>query len=478
MISLNQSVLTLFSIAVAVIFLWGFVRWQDWKNFLPSNLLTSWPFILIGCLALSAVSWTFDQVGAPISSALPFFLVSFAVPFLLSELKMQPFLRSLLLTAGALALTMFLPKDSYQLPVAGALCGLTLWKGTSNLRRAEAMTLIDFLPPFLWLTGSYWIVSSASYAQPDIDAGLLLGTMTVAFFLRWAQSPLLFEDPVYLKRVVLSASGGLMVLIVITKLLLSEHSARIAGLAAGGFAVSYVLDSLDRTEDEPLTLSALRQLIIIGAFTLLGSRLFGSEGLLVLAATTIVVSRSGLAQVAGLFWTGRVLQQAYTQQYSSNVTGININHEYAGAAIYLAFVLMIVISLLLRDLSKKQILSWAFLLGSVATAAGTSYLLHAEPTSSLLVSSLAAAIIFSVSSKALYRSLVPEQVNLILWPLSLASFSLLFGSLLDLGAAATINQRLCVIGAAVIILIVASLISAGFGGKWRGKPVEVARDQI
>jgi hypothetical protein len=478
MVSLAQSVLILFFSVVSVVFLWGFIRWQDWKNFRPTNLRTSWRYLVIVCLAFSAIFWALDSLSLSTLPGLPYFLACFAIPFILSELNMQPFLRALLFTAATVGLTVVLPKDAFIIPMSSALTGLVLWKAGSNLRRPESMTMIDFLPPFVWLAGSYWLSVSSSYHQPAIEQGLLLGTLAVAFFLRWASSPLLFEDKIYLKRTVLSMSGGLMVLIVITKFLLADHFTRIAGLAAGGFLASYVLDSQDKTEGEVSILDAMKQLIIIGAFTLLGSRLFGCEGLLVLAATAAIVARSGLAQTAGIFFAARVLQQAFTEQYSSNVTGININHEYTGAALYFGFVLVICASVLLRDAFKKPELSWLFPFGAAIVSAGTAYLLHAEPTASFLVASVVAGIIFSVSSKSLYREEAPNQANLILWPVSLISFSLLFSKLLELGNNATIHERLYAVGGFTVVLIVASLISLGANGGFRGKTVEVSGDQV
>ena len=57
-------------------------------------------------------------------------------------------------------------------------------------------------------------------------------------------------------------------------------------------------------------------------------------GLLVLAPTTMVALRPNVAIFAGLFWTVRVLLQAFVVQYNPNVTGINLMHSYTSAALY------------------------------------------------------------------------------------------------------------------------------------------------
>jgi hypothetical protein len=484
MVLFNQNTIIVCSALAAVIFAWGFLRYKDWTRFQPQNLRSSLVFIVVTSIIFSLAYFFADRVGLSILPGLPFFLGSFILPFILSDINMQPFLRSLLLTAAAVGLTILLPREGYENQIFSALAGLCIWKGASNLGRDEDATLLDFLPPFVWLTGMYWFLSSVAYAQPNLPAGILLSTIATAFFLRWVQSPLLWEDPEYIKRSILSVSGGLMLLVMINKLLVIPHAEKIAGLAGIGFFGCYLLETMSKEktvfQGKPSPLEVLKQLALIGALTLLASRLFGCEGLLVLSACAIVIARSGVAQISGVFWALRVLQQAYTLNYSSNVTGINIGHEYAGAALYLGFVLAYCAAAVMQERDKKLLFtsykSWLFTFGSVFIAACASYLLHAEPTGSLMVSTVVATVLFSVAGSSLFSADKVRSQTLILFPATLLSFSLLMNKLLEDGNTASVHHRTVVVAVLGFILLAASVISFGVGGGFKRRAVEVARD--
>jgi hypothetical protein len=484
MVLFNQNTIIVFSALAAVIFAWGFLRYKDWTRFQPQNWRSSLVFVVVTAIVFSLAYYFADRIGLTILPGLPFFLASFILPFILSDINVQPFLRSILLTAAAVAMTMFLPKEGYENQIFSALSGLCVWKGASNLGREESATLLDFLPPFVWLTGIYWFLSSGAYAQPNLPAGILLATIVTAFFVRWVSSPLLWEDPEYIKRTILSVSGGLTLLVMINKLLVIPHVEKIAGLAGIGFLGCYLLETLSKEKSainsKPSPLDVLKQLALIGALTLLASRLFGCEGLLVLSACAIVNARSGIAQIAGVFWALRVLQQAYTLNFSSNVTGINIGHEYAGAALYLGFVLAYCAAAILQEREKKLLFtsykSWLFAFGSLFIAATASYLLHAEPTGSLMVSTVVATVLFSVAGGSLFAADKVRSQTLILFPASMLSFSLLLNQLLEDGNTASVHHRTVVVAVLGFILLAASVASFAVGGGFKRRAVEVARD--
>src|SRR6185369_9754581 len=102
--------------------------------------------------------------------------------------------------------------------------------------------------------------------------------------------------------------------------------------------------------ETPRLVNALKQLIVIGIFTLLASRLFGTVGVLVMAATTLVAIRGGVAQIAALFWITKTFAHAFTEQFNPNVTGINLTHPYSAAGLYAGFLIVVFASVLFRDL--------------------------------------------------------------------------------------------------------------------------------
>ena len=112
---------------------------------------------------------------------------------------------------------------------------------------------------------------------------MLLGTLSIAVLLRSVSASFLAGDKLYIKRAVLATTGGLAVLIVINKLLLATTLSTIAGLVGAGFLLSYIFETTDESQKASITaVKALQSLIFIGIFTLVASRLFGIEGLLVL----------------------------------------------------------------------------------------------------------------------------------------------------------------------------------------------------
>ena len=85
----------------------------------------------------------------------------------------------------------------------------------------------------------------------------------------------------------------------------------------------------------------IKNILLVGICTLVASRLFGMEGLLILAAATVVAPIPGSALIAGLFWSSRALLQSYVSQFNPNVTGVNLMHNYASAALYAGFLVII-----------------------------------------------------------------------------------------------------------------------------------------
>ncbi len=81
-----------------------------------------------------------------------------------------------------------------------------------------------------------------------------------------------------------AASGGLFLLIVINKLLISPKIATIAALGGAAYFLAYLLEWLTPAEDENgEMLKGLKSLVFVGIFTLLATRLFGMLGLCLVA---------------------------------------------------------------------------------------------------------------------------------------------------------------------------------------------------
>ncbi|HEY9681698.1 MAG TPA: hypothetical protein V6C86_08955 [Oculatellaceae cyanobacterium] len=473
----NSSLYLFFGVA-GFSLIWRIVRDKDWKNFQPANFQTSG--IFIGIMSLISIAF-FAALNTFKSDYLlggAYFLGSFLLGFLLSELNLAAFSRSLILLMASVCLTQLVPHDHLLMPLSCTIAGLSVWKISSNLLRSDSATLLDFLPPVVWLSSAMWWLVANAGSTSDTCLAMVLGVLSMSIFLRWAQMPLLWEDPVYLKRIMLSLTGALMVLVIFTKLILAANFAKLAGVVGVGYLAAFLLDTLEKSKSEVKVQDSLTKLVLVGALTLLGSRLFGTEALLILSAAAVILARSGLAQVAGLFWALRVLQQCYTEQFNSNVTGININHEYVGAALYFGMAAAVAFAIVLRDSRLSSINVGSKLIAAVvpltafATAAGSSYLIHAEPTASFLVGVTVAAAIIGLSGQEIFGAEFSQYQNMILCPAVISGLALAASPLLELGNSATTHDRLvavaCLTGVMLLASIVCFFIGGGYGKKSSG----------
>jgi hypothetical protein len=476
----NSSLYLFFGVA-GFSLIWRIVRDKDWKNFQPANFQTTGIFIAILSLVSIALFAALNVFRAGYLVGGVYFVGSFLLAFLLSELSLAPFSRSLVLLMASVGLTQLVPHDQLLMPLSCTIAGLSVWKMSSNLLRADVSTLLDYLPPVVWLSAAMWWLVAHTGATSDTCLAMVLGVLSMSIFLRWAQMPLLWEDPVYLKRIMLALCGGLMVLVMFTKLILAASFAKLAAVAGIGYLAAFILDTLDNQKSEVKIQDSLTKLALVGALTLLGSRLFGTEALLILAASAVVLARTGLAQVAGLFWALRVLQQCYTDQFNSNVTGININHEYVGAALYFGMAAAAAFAIVLRDSKLTTLNTGSKLVAAIvpltafAAAAGSSYLIHAEPTASFLVGVTVAATILALAGREIFAADFNQYQNMVMCPAVLSGLTLAASPLLELGNSASTHDRLVAVASLGGVMLLASIAcfftGGGYGRKSSGGPV-------
>lgn len=458
MTTLSTNTLILFFGTAALVFSWFFVRGKQWSELSAKTMAPSMKaavFVLLPFLALFGLA----QLGSlTIASSVLYFAPAMLVPFILSRLNFLPFERSILMLAMFVGTCMVLPANS-EPAIAAMIGGLFVWKISDNLLLPEKSTLEDLLPSLIWLTTVYWSHVGGGTISATIQESLVLGTMAVSMFLRWVQRPLFAKgDKVYLKRIVLALTGGLSVLCVITKVIDAATMPKIAAIAGAGFIFAYLLQTTDDKEEDA-TVKGLKQLIYIGIFTLVASRLFGMLGVLVLAGTMLVATKSGTAHIAGMFWAIKALIQTFVAQYNPNVTGVNLTHSYTSAALYAGFLLVVVLSVFIRDSKEKRWLTVLLLGGTVALPVGSNYFVHPEPTSSMLIAASVAAILMCAMGSALYQRAVEAHENLILIPGVMAASALLSHELLELGQASTAHDRLVAIGALAVLVVILGIVN-------------------
>lgn len=483
MVTLSTNLALIFGVASLAVFVGMFVSGKEWKNMslspertkeLPGQLksfaLVVVPFVLVLFVAHLA------QLDAMYTQGIGWFVAGAAAPFVLSMLNLTPFLRGILLLALSVLLTVLIPAENFSIPIVATMAGLIVSKLSENLLPHvgnNPRSFEDFLPPFVWLTASYWLETSSLSKHVNEHEALVLGTIVVALFLRWAQSPILHEDKYYWKRMILATTGGLLVLILLTKGLLLMEMAKIAALAGVGFFLAYLFQQMEPAEGTvPDATKAIKQIIFIGIFTLLATRVFGTLGLCVLAPTAIVATRPGVAYIAGLFWTARILLQAFIFQYNPNVTGVNITHMYASAALYAGFVMVLAFSLLMRDCKDRRMLAIFVLAGGSVAPVVSNYLLHAEPTGGFLVATLVASVLVAVFGPVLYKEPIAVHDNIALLPAQTITFALMSAPLIELGNTATTEAKMKALAILAALAVCIWIVNYFIFSRPQQKPAE------
>jgi len=473
MATLSMGALGVFGAACLIAFLTPFVTqgvgkqlgwqmtWPDLKRFA----------LIVAPLVLLFVGGQFLELEG--GGTLRFFAMAAAVPFLLSRLNFPAQLTGILLLLLTVLVTVSM--DVSGLPSVAIIAGLVTWKLGENLLLRETATLEDVLPSLFWLAGLYWINAASPQELVGSRQGLLLGAIAVALFMRSIQGTFLKEDKLYVKRIALATTGGLLLLIYITKVMSLVAMDSLAVLMGAGIFLTYLFEAIEGKEDGRLSApAAVKTVILIGIFTMLASRLLGTFGWIMLAPATLVATRSGTAVFAGLFWATRAMLQTYIVQFNANVTGVNILHPYVGAALYAGFLAALLLSVFMRDHRDKRLTLAVALGGATLLPLGATYFLHAEPTCSLLVSTTVAAVLLSVLGPVMYRQEIAQHDSLLLLPVQMIASATLANQLIPLGNEATAHDRLILLAYMAAALFVLALVIWWLTSGSRRQPVKAS----
>ncbi len=461
MSALSRDLIVFFSVLTSAVFLWRFIRDKNLSMLSINRLGPGLKVLLAIIVPVCGLLYLSDSVGLQLSGAAPYFAGAAALACVLNQIGLPPFLRALVLLGGSVAFTCLVPADNYQLPLAAVMGGLVSWKAAENLLVEENSTLEDFLPSFLWLVGMYWTKTIDTGIWVAQHQNLLIGTFIVAIFMRWIQDPFLKEDKLYVKRLCLATIGGLLLLCIVTKLIVAMELAKICVIVGAGFFLTYLLQAMDKAcENDSFAVKSFKQLLFIGIFTLLATRLFLTPGLLVLAVATLIATTSGAAAIAGMYWGSYVFLQTFIFKFNSNMTGINVMHPYTSAALYAGLLIAITACLLIRERMDNRARALLFIAASLIAPAATNFFLHSEPTASLLLAVLVGAVLIGIFSRALSSADYQGYHNVMLVPAQMISVGLLTGGLIELGNNTDSQERLyALVGLAVVSTVVLAIAS-------------------
>ena len=466
MIALSNNVLGLCGAVLAIIFVWSFARAKVWTQLNTSNLAASFRPILYLLVPLAALAGIGVAAKVFTAESVGFLALGAAVPFLLSQINLPVFYRSIILLVASVALCQFVNPEHGADAVAAALTGLLSWKVVENLLKRPECTFEDIVPAFVFLSGAFWFKVGGATGDEVRNLSLVLGSLVIGLFLRWSERPLVGNDPYWWRRILIAASGGLFLLIFINKILVAPKIATIAALAGAAYFVAYLFEWLTPADDEKgEMLKGFKSLVFVGIFTLLATRLFGMLGVLVVAAGATVARRHGIAQTVGIFLGARVLLQGFIAEYNPNVTGINIMHAYSYAAMFAGLLSMFVVSSLFKENDARKYLPIALVGAGVVLPVVSNYFLHAEPSGALIASALVSAVLLALFLPQAYDLKLPEHENIILAPPLMISVAYLAGELITLGNDAPSALKTQVIAGLLIFATITCVVTHLITGK-------------
>lgn len=475
MATLSNEFLILFFLVAVGFFGWRFTRDKSMAEINPKGINARAKIVGILLAGSMLALWAATFLGAMTTHALPFLAGGILLPFVLTGLGMNSWLRALLILIGTVILTIAAPVSQILALPAVAL-GLILWYICETLAVDEESrsdrSFVDILPAMVWIIGLYVMNRVDNATWYVTHQKLFLCSLTSALAVRWLQGPFIKEDKLYVKRLVLATTGGLILLILVTKMMVALDLSKMAAVGGVGFMLTYLLDSLDKKNslNPPSPLKSFKALLFIGIFTLLVSRLFGIAGLVVLASTTLISVgyKHKYAAIAGFFWLAKAALEAFVFHYNSNMTGINLMHVYVSAGLYAGFLMAVTVAYLVKNnLTSGWVKALLIATSGLMAPMACTYFLHAEAASSFMLASIVASLI--VAMFAVPNSHWESEGNelIMMFPLALITCGQTVGDLIEKGNACNSNERLTTLAAMAAISAVIVFVSTyrpGQGG--------------
>lgn len=474
-----QQVLWFFGITCLAAFFFPFFKQGIYKQIGFNVTGRSAAFVAAIAACYCALFLVGEKWGLGLMPVLPGFLVAMAVPWLLSVIKLPAHLRGLAMLGAAVSYSLYAPADTSRDTLVAAGLGLVTWKISEMVYVPDEPDFQDILPPLIWLAGLFWILTGLPSSNASTFEGVLIAALSSVILLRLFQNPFMFDDNWYLKRIIMSATGGLIMLIACTKLLLLTNAGNYAWLVGGSLFVSHMFRDFeerakDKINDPTVVLQFLSMAVLIAGVTVVASRLFGTLGFVIAATTTLVTRPGGVALCAGLFFVVRALLQGYVVDYVSNVTGVNILHPYVGAVIYAGFAISLVLAISLRDVTDRWFKLTLFLMAGTFAPLAANFFLHAEPAAGLFDATMVGSILLAIFGPVLFKTMSGSTGYLLLVPAQMISIATLTGELVNKGNEAVASTKVQVLIAAGIIVAVAPLVIMMLVRMARSKRIEVS----
>lgn len=429
------------------------------------------PLLLLGYLVAFVLRWD-------IQNTVLYALAGFSATWVLACLNLPKGIKGIaLLIPAYLIASMKEGPHAIPMSLIAYMYGIVIAHWVNPKAKTENLLL-----PAIFCTGSHWIYLSSPEGWMNTYQTLLALSLSILFIVRSLQEFPILPASQLARAGFIAVVTGLLGWLGIQTFLAQPGLLHWAWLMAGGSLLSFCLADHHKNTNKLLQNSGF--LIITGIAALVASRLFGTVGWIMLSAMLLSQIRPSVAtRLVSLFFVGRVLLQSFIYQFNSNVTGINITHPYASAALYAGFALMLILPQLLTalsepdhsnpDLPEEKTLSPIILallgVAGLLLAGLSNYFLHAEATSSLLTSLLIAGLGVSLLSDF---SSVANRFYPLLLSLLMSIGCLMSNTLIIAGNSADKPEKLWVLGGTLVLTM--ALTVYGQKKLLAGKTVEIS----
>ena len=331
-------VFSIFALFVFIGCLLEIIKYKKTNPFSKNTNSFSWKMALISILPIIIIQLSLNSSANQLFSLISL-LFSFALASLLSFFIKPEFAylkNNLLLFSLVLIFNLvFHNQDSINFIIVNSAIGLVLTQFTSNTNNQKT-NLNLILPSLLYLTGLYWIININApddFLQTNYYHFLLisLGLRSIIQALKdyiFTQTKL----NTFLQISILSLFSIGILFSFSQNIFLFKLSQSISWIfifllgLISNYIFSFLKDSTDNKN--PNTISfAILNLLLIGALTLIASRLIGSWAWIILAISSFNINFV-------LFLLFRSTLQIFMFAKNDNLTGINLMHSYVSASLY------------------------------------------------------------------------------------------------------------------------------------------------
>ncbi len=439
------------------IFLFDLVRNRVWAGLEPQRVTIHLKALVATLLSGAAVLALCAVTGLHLENSAPYYAAGLAITYVLADLTLKPAMRTMLQLACAVILTMIVPTDALAVPASSYLFGALSIRLVLNMLKPKDARLDDVAPPFVYLAGIVFAATGAAGSgRGEKIVGMINSAFIISSLMTLMQRPFMHDDKILVKRLVLVLSGGLAYLVLVTKAVNAPEYVRMAALVGAGYGMAYALDALAVKKD--CATSAIKQILTIGIFTLLASRLYGNLGICALGAGCMVGHFTQIPAAAAIFFGARIFEQAFAFDHVSNVTGVNMNHPYVSAAVYLGMFTAIALMALLKDVGDRRVMAATMAVVAAASSCAVGYFLHSEAAGGYLISLIISSVMVAIVGQSFFPEEEEKPVSIVLVAALAVTCAVMSSDMLAFGVASTIEERLYVLGGIAAVTFIALLL--------------------